>query len=283
MTNQVSREQLEQFEAVLGEAHESLERKIWWEYHTVDIIELLGSGAAFIYLMGKAHDDVAAGKGKDVLQANPHAYAGALLAAFMAGRSSFEVWGRRAIWPLIGILGFWSFYRRNQALGGARVGWNGYPHHFHHHGHAAPRPACPDNVYDASGRCHKIWQSLIGKRTVGDPSPVPNSNFDDRGGTMCQCWANVDVFGNIQDHNTCYHSKDDANNKTNGFPGRPLDFQGGDYFTAVPCPSGAGTASLTPPASGSSPPPSTATGWEPWEGWHHHPHHHDWWQQQEGW
>lgn len=106
------------------------------------------------------------------------------------------------------------------------------------------RSKCPSNLYDASGRCFQ---------SPGSPSPAAGSNFDAKDGKFCQCWANVDVIGNIQDHSSCYPSKDDASNKANGFPGRPLDSQGGDYFSGVPCP--AGGTKLTPAA-----PPSTATG-----------------------
>lgn len=114
------------------------------------------------------------------------------------------------------------------------------------------RPKCPTNLYDAGGRCFQ---------SPGSPSPAAGSNFDAKDGKFCQCWANVDVLGNIQDHSSCYPSKDDANNKTNGFPGRPLDNQGGDYFSGVPCP--AGGTKTTPTASA----PATTTGlsWEEME------------------
>ncbi len=52
----------------------------------------------------------------------------------------------------------------------------------------------------------------------------------------CECWANVDVFGNIQDHQTCYPTHQDAAQKTNGFPGTPSDTQGGDHPSWVACP-----------------------------------------------
>lgn len=107
---------------------------------------------------------------------------------------------------------------------------------------------CPSNLFDQTGRCFQ---------SPGSPSPVQNSNFDPMNGAMCQCWANVDVFGNIQDHNSCYPSHDDASNRTNGFPGRPADNQGGDYFTAVPCPMGAAPLQPPMPAGGGAPPPTT--------------------------
>ncbi|HYX20817.1 MAG TPA: hypothetical protein VFA98_08235 [Thermoanaerobaculia bacterium] len=115
-------------------------------------------------------------------------------------------------------------------------------------GRGGSRSKCPSNLYDASGRCFQ---------SPGSPSPAAGSNFDDKGGKFCQCWANVDVFGNIQDHSSCYPSKDDASNKANGFPGRPLDNQGGDYYSGVPCPAGGVKTA----------PPATATGlsWEEME------------------
>lgn len=82
------------------------------------------------------------------------------------------------------------------------------------------------------------------------------------GPRMRNCFANVDVFGAVQDRHTCYPTKADANNRTNGFPypsclpgGQIPDNQGGNN---IPVPVDA--CPEDQPAAGASPGPA-ATGW----------------------
>ena len=109
----------------------------------------------------------------------------------------------------------------------------------------------------------------VGRGRV-DPRGMGRGRMDPRGMPgrpagrhMRNCFANVDVFGAVQDRHTCYPTKLDANNLTNGFPyptclpgGQIPDNQGGNNIPvpADPCPGS--TPSGSPP-SGSSP---TATG-----------------------
>jgi hypothetical protein len=80
------------------------------------------------------------------------------------------------------------------------------------------------------------------------------------------------MFGNIQDHDTCYPSHDDASSKTNGFPGRPDDIQGGNYFSTMPCPAQS--------AASSTGPSKTAAGWGHGEmmGAIPYPYYYAWWE-----
>jgi hypothetical protein len=74
------------------------------------------------------------------------------------------------------------------------------------------------------------------------------------------CFANVDVFGNVQDRTTCYPTKIDANNKSNGYPypptnpGGQIPWQGGEgHWIHIPL----DAPTTLPPAA------KTATGYYP--------------------
>jgi hypothetical protein len=105
-----------------------------------------------------------------------------------------------------------------------------------------------------------------------DGRPVRRGAARGRGGSrggrpgrqMKNCFANVDVFGAVQDRHTCYPTKADANNLTNGYPypsclpgGQIPDNQGGNN---IPVPVDA--CGPTAPAGGSSAAaPADAAGW----------------------
>jgi hypothetical protein len=90
------------------------------------------------------------------------------------------------------------------------------------------------------------------------------------GPRMRNCFANVDVFGAVQDRHTCYPTKLDANNKTNGFPypsclpgGQIPDNQGGNN---IPVPVDA-CPEDQPSGTAASPGGPAATGWGHYVGW----------------
>lgn len=89
------------------------------------------------------------------------------------------------------------------------------------------------------------------------------------GPRMRNCFANVDVFGAVQDRHTCYPTKLDANNLTNGFPypsclpgGQIPDHQGGNN---IPVPVDACPGDQ--PAGAAPPGGPAAAGWGHYVGW----------------
>lgn len=107
----------------------------------------------------------------------------------------------------------------------------GFGHGFGHHGRGFER-----DWFGSHGRGYAHHVGADVPATTSDASaaaPVPITTAPAPTSGRHPCFANVDVFGNVQDRATCYPTKLDANNKTNGYaypttwPGGQIPWTGG--------------------------------------------------------